>query len=337
MAAGLACLALVAPAAGAGSTASGIVLVVGPAQVFNQGDTACESFGGELRMADGQNLDFSFGGVLTNGQLDAHDQAIVDTIEAGLRDGTTSIATLGYGDSPPLCGLALPNFVTSASLVAAPTPTATPLPAPTPTPTPPGPAPTTHTASGTIAKMSPVGLLLHLAPNYCESWPGVMRTTAGGTIAFAVETPMTGDLATTGLQPADKTASQRAKGLMQARALGRKAPTTITYTTPATACGYNLSAIATAVTVHLPRHSETGLIARLSATRVRSGGCRLWTGVLESRGGQQVRFAVQSRSIADALRRARRRRALTTVTYVIDAGIPCNPRLMLIVVRARSL
>src|ERR1700744_4354392 len=124
--AGLICLALVAaPAAGAGSTASGTVLVVGTAEVFNQGDTDCEAFGGGLRMADGHNLDFSFGGVLTNGQLDAHDQAIADTIEAGSRDGPTAVVTLGYGDSPPLCGLALPNFVTSASLVATPTPTPT--------------------------------------------------------------------------------------------------------------------------------------------------------------------------------------------------------------------
>jgi hypothetical protein len=48
-----------------------------------------------------------------------------------------------------------------------------------------------------------------------------------------------------------------------------------------------------------------------------------------------VRFAVESRSVANALRRARKCRALTTVTYVIDAGIPCNPRVTLIVVRAR--
>jgi hypothetical protein len=335
VAAAVVCLAFAAaPAAGAGHTASGTVLVLGPSQVFSGDGADCEAFGGALRTAGGQNLDFSIGGVLTNGHLDAHDQAIVDTIKAGERDGAKVIVTLGYVDSQPLCGLAIPTYVTSASRVAAPTPT--PVPTSTPPPTgPSAPPPIMHTATGTIAAISPGVALLQLGRNYCEAWHGAMRTTAGQTIDFYVETALTGDLQTTGLLPVDKAADQRAKALQQAWALRPRPPTTITYKGPVTACGFHLSAVVTAVKVKLPRHRVTGRVKRLSSARVRSGGCKLWTGLLAPRAGRRFRFAVQTRGVARALRRARKRHALTTVTYVVDAGIPCNPRVTIIVVRAR--
>ena len=338
MAAGLVCLALAAaPAAGAGSTARGTILSEA-SQVVSQsnGDgtvTTCEVLGGTLRTASGQNVNFAAGGVLTGGRLDAQAQAIASTIEAGARQGTTVIVTLGYVDSQPLCGYALANFVderlargrAGADTDAAPTPSAT---------GPSGPAPTTHTASGTIAAMSPGIAILTLPPDHCEAWRGAMRTDAGKTIDFFVETALTGDLRTTGLHPVDKTAFQRARALLQACGLVQP-PTTITYRGPVTACGYDLAAVVTAVKVKLPRHRRTGRITRLSSTRVRSGGCKLWTGALRTCLGQKVRFAVQSPGVAKTLRRARERRAVTTVTYVIDQGVPCNPRSTLIVVRAR--
>ena len=115
------------------------------------------------------------------------------------------IVTLGYVDSQPLCGLAIPSYVTSASLVAARTPT--PVPTSTPPPTgPSAPPPITQTATGTIAAISPGVALLHLGRNYREAWHGAMRTNAGQTIDFYVETALTGDLATTGLRAVDKAA-----------------------------------------------------------------------------------------------------------------------------------
>ena len=184
--------------------------------------------------------------------------------------------------------------------------------------------------------MSPSGALLSLPPDVCEVWHGTMRTNAGQTIDFYVETPLTGDLQTTGLHPVDKTAAQRASALFQAWKLGRKAPAIITYRGPLTACGYQLGAVVTAVTVELPRQRRTGRITRMSSGRMQSGGCTEWTGQLKARSGQKVRFAVVSPSVAKVLRRARKRRAITTITYVDTAGTPCDPRLRVVVVQARS-
>ena len=163
-----------------------------------------------------------------------------------------------------------------------------------------------------------------------------MRTTAGRTIDFDVETALTGDLATTGLRAADKTAGQRAKALMQAWALRPRPPTTITYKAPVTTCGFHLSAVVTAVKVKLPapsrdRSDQAACPPRASGRAAAGSG----PGCSRPASGRHFRFAVQSARRRDALRRARQRHALTTVTYVIDAGIPCNPRLTIIVVRAR--
>ena len=46
-------------------------------------------------------------------------------------------------------------------------------------------------------------------------WPGILKTDAGPSLLFAVETPMTGDLNTTGLNPTDPAAFKLAK-LLQA-------------------------------------------------------------------------------------------------------------------------
>ena len=61
------------------------------------------------------------------------------------------------------------------------------------------------------------------ASSTCEMWPGILKTDAGPSLLFAVETPMTGSL-DTGLNPTDPAALKRAKLLQQARFFGPRAP-----------------------------------------------------------------------------------------------------------------
>jgi hypothetical protein len=205
-------------------TATGTVLTVQTQYVsVDNGDgttTECEVLGGELRTATGEQIPFAAGGILTpaagtpHGTLDPAVQATLDTLQTGSREGTNAIVTIVYDTTHPLCGYNLSTFVTSASLRPAPTPTPFPTatPAPTPTPTP----QTTATVTGTVVRMSPLGVFVLLGTEACHVWPGRLRTASGRTIDFAVETPLAGDVRHGGANPTDPAAAPRAARLTQA-------------------------------------------------------------------------------------------------------------------------
>ena len=113
-----------------------------------------------------------------------------------------------------------------------------------------------------------------------------MKTDAGPSFQFAVQTPLIGDLATTGLKPADPEAVVLARMLQRAAFFGARAPVTMTYTAPVSVCGYPLDAVVTAATVTFPSPYETktkftrrGRVTRMSAPTVITGNgssCRIW-------------------------------------------------------------
>lgn len=329
MAAALALLAVAAPAAGAGDKTASGVLIGGAVtdQVVTQGETQCRVIGGTLRTAAGQDLNLAAGGVLTGGKLDPTAQAIVDKVKEAAAQGYREVLTIGYVDSQTLCGYPLGNFVTSASLAAAPPPpTPTPYPVATSVATPP---PVTRTVSGRVTKMSPVGEIAIQAPaNYCEIWPGLFRTDTGETFQFAVETALSGDIQRGGLNPVDKSALRRAAELQQA-GLQKGARATLTVTGPLHPCGLDLDAVVDAVTVQLPRHRSTGRVTRL---RRGKGACPVWKGRLQRRQGR-VTFVARSARIAKTLQQARTRKARTTITYVRDF-LPCDTVIRTIVLKA---
>ena len=77
-----------------------------------------------------------------------------------------------------------------------------------------------------------------------------MKTDAGPSFQFAVQSPLVGDLATTGLVLADPHAFELATMLQRAKFFGARAPVTMTYTPgPVRACGYPLDNVVTAATV----------------------------------------------------------------------------------------
>ncbi len=337
----------------ASTTVSGTLLSVqNELQILTQSDgTRCGVVGGTLRTATG-DVNFGAGGVLTAaGTLDPGAQAIVDSLHGAERLGSAAVTTITYVYST-ICGYP-GNVVTAASVAVTPTPTPTPPHGPIPPPAAPGPV--TQTASGIVTRMSPVGLLINGA-SQCEIWPGVLKTDAGPSVKFAVETPLTGNL-DTGLVPTDRTAVTRAKMLQQAAFF--KAPVTMTYTGPVSACGYPLDAVVTDATVDFPSPYETkpkvtkrGRITRMSRPSVVSGygsSCRLWRGSLTTTTGVQWSFAVETElagspahavdrravKLARLLRRAKGRRAVTRITFA-GPVIACGQTLTHVVTKATT-
>jgi hypothetical protein len=292
-------------------TAGGVVLSVATQFVsMPNGDgttTDCEVLGGELRTADGRLVTFAAGGVLTptagsaHGTLAPAAQEILDTLEHGADQGTLAIVTIVYDATEPLCGYDLADFVTAASLRAAPSPTPVPTPTPGPGATPrPAPRTTTATVTGTVVRMSPLGVLVQRGSDTCHVWPGRLRTAAGRTLDFAVETPLTGDLQHGGLEPTDPAAAPRAQRLVQAWVLRARAVATITHTGPIDACGEPLQAVVTAAAVTVTKQQttrRTGRVRKLSAPRIASAdgtSCRVWTGRLRTRSGPTIPIAVET-------------------------------------------
>ena len=326
----------------ASTTVSGTLLSVqDELQILTQSDgTRCGVVGGTLRTATG-DVNFGAGGVLTAaGTLDPGTQAIVDTLHGAERLGSAAVTTITIVVST-ICGYP-GNVVTAASVAVTPTP-----PPPPPIPPPPAPQPITQTASGIVTRMSPLGLLINGASR-CTIWPGVLKTDAGPSVRFAVETPLAGSF-DTGLVPTDRTAVTRAKMLQQAAFF--KAPVTMTYTGPVRPCGYPLEAVVTAATVKFPSPYETkpkvtkrGRITRMSRPSVVSGygsSCRIWRGSFKATTGVRVGFAVQTElagsparaadrravRLARLLRRAKGRGAATKITFagpVIACGQTLN-------------
>jgi hypothetical protein len=159
------------------------------------------------------------------------------------------------------------------------------------------------TATGIVTQMPPVTTLVILphadgTTSYCRVWSGVLRTDAGETIDFSVQTPLAGDLQAGGLNPTDPTAFPRVKALQRAAALRRKAVVSIDYAGPVTACGKQLATVVTNVTV-TPRktHKTRGRITRISRPVVVSGAgttCKIWNGSLKTKSGRTVRFTIET-------------------------------------------
>jgi hypothetical protein len=287
-----ACLAV--PSTAAAATASGTILSVGENVV-----DACDVFGVVLRTASGENVNLAAGGVTPLGSQEA---AIVQTLREGQRQGSNAVVTVEYVASRTLCGYALSNYVTSASLTAAPHPPPLQPPPPTPPTTPSEPAPVAGTASGIVTQMPPISQLVVLphadgTTSYCRTWPGTLRTDAGQTIDFVVETPLAGNLQAGGLNPTDPAAFKRYKALLRAAALRRRATVRIEYG-PVKACGKLLPTVVTSATV-TPRktHKKRGRITRISRPVVISGAgttCKIWTGALKTRSGRTVKFTIET-------------------------------------------
>jgi hypothetical protein len=221
---------------------------------------------------------------------------------------------------------------------------------------PPAPQPTTQTASGIVTRMSPFGHLINGTSAQCEIWPGILKTDAGESLQFAVETPLRGSLDTE-LVPTDPAAFPMARMLRQAAVL--KAPVTMTYSGPVTACGYPLDAVVIDATVKFPSPYETkpkvtkrGRVTRMSAPSVVSGygsSCRVWRGSLTTTTGIRWSFAVETEltgsparaadrsavRLARLLRRAKGRRAVTTITYA-GSVIACGKTLKHVVTKATT-
>jgi hypothetical protein len=337
----------------ASTTVSGTLLSVqNELQILTQSDgTRCGVVGGTLRTATG-DVDFGAGGVLTAaGTLDPGTQAIVDTLHGAERLGSAAVTTITIAVST-ICGYP-GNVVTAASVAVTPTPPPSPPQASIPPPA--APQPITQTASGIVTRMSPVGLLINGASK-CEIWPGVLKTDAGPSVRFAVQTPLTGSF-DTGLVPADPTAVTRAKMLQQGAFF--KAPVTMTYTGPVRPCGYPLDAVVMDATVDFaspyetkPKITKRGRITRMSAPSVVSGygsSCRLWRGSLTTTTGVRWSFAVETElagspahavdrravKLARLLRRAKGGRAVTTITFA-GPVIACGQTLPRAVTRAST-
>ena len=214
-----ACLVLpaVAHTQATGGTRSGTVLSVDAQQIITQsnGDgtvTRCGVVGATLRDEAG-DFRFATGGVLRPDEtLEPDVQALIDTLREGARLGNAAIATVTSEDSHMLCGR-VGVFATAASLRAVPTPT----PRPTPTAS---PGPVTKTATGYISRMSPLGSTILGPASQCRLWPGIMKTDAGPSFQFAVQSPLVGDLTTTGLVLADPHAFELATMLQRAKFFG---------------------------------------------------------------------------------------------------------------------
>jgi hypothetical protein len=325
----------------AAATARGTILAGVFRQTVSQTDsqgnvTNCDVIGGILRTDRGETVTFAAGGVLAP-DLAPQEQAIVDTIEQGARQGSQVVATITYVDSRTLCGYPLARFVTSASLTPAPPAPPAPPPPP-PLQPPPPPAPVEQTATGTITRMSPLGFLVGPATDggpfpYCRVWPGRMKTDDGRTIDFSVATGLTGSLAGAGLKLADPAAFDRFRALHEAAGLGRRAVARITYIGPVSPCGRPLEAVVTAADVKVPQTKRTlrGRIQRILSPDVISADgskCRTWTGWLINKAGKRIAFHLETvvsgfslrppdpraRRIAKRLRKAQRTQARTTLT-----------------------
>lgn len=346
----------------ASTTVSGtLVSVQNQLQILTQsnGDgsvTKCGVVGGTLRTAAG-DVNFGAGGLLTPaGALEPSAQAIVDTLQESERLGSAAVTTITY-EAGAICGYP-GNVVTAASLKVTPTPTPMSTPSGTLTPQP-TPQPTTRTASGIVTRISAFGQLINGPTSTCQMWPGILKTDAGPSLLYAVVTPMTGDLNTTGLKPADPTAVKLAQLLESAWIFGARAPVTMTYTGPVDACGYRLEAVVKSATIAFPSPYDTnpkttrrGRVTRLSRPSVVSGNgstCRIWRGSIKTTIGERMRFSIVTRltgtppRAADrralktvaTLRRAlaRGRSAVTTITYA-GPVIACGKALRRVVTRA---
>jgi hypothetical protein len=294
--------------------------------------TSCELLSGTMQTYAGV-VSFATGGVLTpgpanggHGTLDSHTQSTIDTLQQGAQQGASAIVNIDY-EPYTVCGHDIANFVMTASI--------RPAPAPTPPPTPiPIPVPTSTTVSGTVTRMSPLGALVYQGSSICQVWKGTLRTDAGRTIDFTVETAMSGDIHQGGIKPVDRTAFPRSQRLVQAWLLRKRAFATITYTGPIDACGLTLDAVVTAATVTVTKQQTfrwTGRVTRISAPRTASAdgqSCRVWTGRRKGTRSTTVRFAVETpltgtpphaadrraAKLASTLRKARTRKRRTTIT-----------------------
>jgi hypothetical protein len=351
-----ACLAVpaVAHTQATGGTRSGTVLSVDPQQIITEsnGDgtvTRCGVVAATFR-DDAGDFRFATGGVLRpDDTLEPGVQAVVDTLREGARLGDAAVVTVTYEDAHMLCGR-VGAFATAVSLKAVPTPT----PRPTPTP-----GPVSKTSTGYISRMSPLGLAILGATGSCRLWPGIMKTDAGPSFQFAVQSPLVGDLATTGLVLADPHAFELATMLQRAGFFGARAPVTMTYTPgPVRVCTRPLDNVVTAATVRFPSPYETkkkftrrGRVTQLSAPTVITGdgsSCRFWRGSFKPSIGRRFRFAVETpltgspprpadrRAVknATALRRARTKRTRRTVTFATPV-IACGEQLKAAVTRVR--
>lgn len=312
----------------AAATIRGTVLSTNPQTVTHDNDdgtvTKCGILGGVLRTEQGQTFTFAAGGVLAP-DFAPQVRATIDAIIQAGREGPKLVATLTYVDSQMLCGYRLEHFVTGVSLAAVP-----PAPPPAPQPPPQPPPPVVRTASGTIARMSPLGALV-IGRGYCRIWPGTLATAAGERIDFSVETALTGSLDTE-LTPADPTAAKRASDLLEAAFLGRKASVRITYAGPFDACGKPLAAVVTAADVKVSQRKRKlrGRIEQVLSPVVDKTGtttCKTWTGWIITRSGKRVPFHLatvvrgfslrppdrHAARLAKQLRKASRKRALTTI------------------------
>ena len=316
-----ACLALPSAALprAASTTATGTLLSVqDQLQILSQtnGDgtvTKCGVVGGTLRTEAG-DINFGAGGVLTSaGTLDPSAQAIVDTLHESERLGTAAVTTITYEEGT-ICGYP-GNVVTGASLRAVPTPTPASPTRPTSQPT---PQPITRTVSGIVTRMSAFGQTILGPTSTCRMWPGILKTDAGPSLLFAVETPLAGNVNTTGLNPTDPAAFKLAKLLQSARIFGARAPVTMTYTGPVSACGYPLEAVVKTATIAFPSPYDTkpkttrrGRVTRMSGPSVVSGNgstCKIWRGSIRTTMGVRMRFSVETPLTGSPCPRGRPRR-----------------------------
>jgi hypothetical protein len=288
----------------------------------------------------GQIVNFAVGGVLapdSSGQpaLAPATQQLVQTFETGAAEGSAAIVTASYDDSDTLCGIPLTNFVTSASLAAAPTPTSTPTPTPAPTPAPASPtsAPVFGSATGTVTQMSAAGLISQPGTGaQCEEWQGALTTASGQIVKFTIETGLSGSSGA-GFTPTNLNAVPIRDRLVQAQAEGKRAVATIHVIDSQDSCGLPLTNVVTraSVVVHQSsrRKTKSGLVAKLSRPTVltsNGASCEIWSGAMKTRSGATFSFALESRltnghanqravNIVKTLKRARADKRRATITY----------------------
>lgn len=252
-----------ASAAAAEDTASGTVLSLSDAIAVtgrnaDATSSTCDVYAGTLAAPSGETVNFSVGGVLSDGRLDPQTQAAVDALKAAAARGPAAVATIGYDETGDLCDRSESNLVTSATYV---------VPPQSPAPPPPAPAtpvtPTRGTASGTVTRISPAPALAGQpqpggTTAFCDIWHGALSTSGGRTIRFSLETPLITD-AQMGLHPANPGAARTADALLKAWAEDGRATVTLTYTGPLVACGKSLTRVVTRAAVRLssPRHQAT--------------------------------------------------------------------------------
>jgi PASTA domain-containing protein len=121
---------------------------------------------------------------------------------------------------------------------------------------------TQETASGKVTGISPAPVLARQlnsdgSVSYCEIWGGTLTTRQGQTIAFHIETAMSGDLSSAGgLVPTDPHAVQTTRTLQQGWGQRQTAVATISYVDSEIDCGYEVTNAVTSASLTFPNQKR---------------------------------------------------------------------------------